>query len=633
MIIQRALLCLLLISSSASAAEPIQLTAGRVSMLFEPDNAFVRYVRVGEYKILQGVSAPVRNQFWGTVPPEVTNIRVQQTADAFQLAYDVACRQGEIDFAWQGSIAGDANGNITFTFDGAANTEFLRNRIGFCVLHGPEVAGRPCVVETVDGQKQTGHFPEFISPHQPFKNIRTVSHELAEGVWARVRMEGDTFEMEDQRNWTDASFKTYCTPLEIPYPVSVAKGAKVVQKIEISVDGLDKVPPAPSRDPDRVVVMPLISVSREDRQLLPGIGLQMSSQTKRLSDGEIERLRELHLDHLRVDITPADQTASATLRTAADQAKRLEVKLHVGLHLSTTAAGELESLADVLKEIPPPTTWLLIAADEEQVRVAREFLSRAGQKGRLGRGEDSNFTELNRQRPDPATIDVVSYGINPQIHAFDNTSIIETLEIQGDTVRSAKQFAGERPLLISPITLKKQAINEPPPAGELPANVDPRQASMFAAGWTLGSIKYLAEAGIDSATYYETVGWLGVMEAEGGSPLPQQFPSQPGQLFPIHHVLRELAPFAGGRVLPTSSGDPMTVIGLAVEKGSRRRLLLANLTAVEQWTSIRGFGLQVATRQLEANGFQPANDSAGVKLRNLLLKLPPRGIAVLDPRE
>ncbi|MBI2481076.1 MAG: hypothetical protein HYV60_21305 [Planctomycetia bacterium] len=196
MIIRRMLLCLLLISSSAFAAESIELTAGRVSMLFEPDNAFVRYVRIGEYKILQGVSAPVRNQFWGTVPPEVTNVRVQQTDDAFQLAYDVSCRQGDIDFAWHGTIAGDAKGNVTFTFDGAANSEFLRNRIGFCVLHGPEAAGRACVVETVDGQKLRDHFPAFISPHQPFKNIRTVSHELAEGVWARVRMEGDTFEME-----------------------------------------------------------------------------------------------------------------------------------------------------------------------------------------------------------------------------------------------------------------------------------------------------------------------------------------------------------------------------------------------------------------------------------------------------
>ena len=71
MIFRRALLCLLLVGSSALATEPIRLQAGRVSMLFEPDNAFVRYVRVDDHKVLQGLSAPVRDQFWGTVPPEV----------------------------------------------------------------------------------------------------------------------------------------------------------------------------------------------------------------------------------------------------------------------------------------------------------------------------------------------------------------------------------------------------------------------------------------------------------------------------------------------------------------------------------------------------------------------------------
>ncbi|MBI2481077.1 MAG: hypothetical protein HYV60_21310, partial [Planctomycetia bacterium] len=280
----------------------------------------------------------------------------------------------------------------------------------------------------------------------------------------------------------------------------IAKGTKVVQKIEISVDGLDKVPNRPRGEAVPVV----LRVTRRGNAGLPGIGLQVSGQVEQLSAAEIDRLRELQLDHLRVDLTPADPAASATLRRAADQAKQLDAELHVGLHFAKDAPAQLDSLTATLKEISPPAVWLLIAADEQQVRTTREFLSRTGQPGKLGRGEDTNFTELNRQRPDPATIDVVSFGLNPQIHAFDNTSIIETLEIQGDAVRSAKQFVGERPLLISPITLKKPAIDSPPPAGALPSNVDPRQTSRFAAAWTLGSIKYLAEAGVASTTYYET---------------------------------------------------------------------------------------------------------------------------------
>ena len=35
--------------------------------------------------------------------------------------------------------------------------------------------------------------------------------------------------------------------------------------------------------------------------------------------------------------------------------------------------------------------------------------------------------------------------------------------------------------------------------------------SLFAAAWTVGSLAGLAEAGVASITYYETVGWRGIM--------------------------------------------------------------------------------------------------------------------------
>ncbi len=632
MIVRRALLVLLLVSSSALAAEPIQLRAGRLAMVFEPDHAFLRYIRVGEHQILQGISAPVRDQFWGTVPPEVKNLGLTQTKDAFDLTFEVSCRQGEIDFRWQGRIRGSADGRLTFTFDGEAGSDFLRNRIGFCVLHGPEVAGKKCRVQTVKGETIEGQFPLFISPHQPFKSIHAITHEVAPGVSATVRMEGETFEMEDQRNWTDASYKTYCTPLEIPYPVAVTKGAKVRQKIEITVEGIATLP-QPETGVERRL---LLQVAEDgDTRPLPGIGLRVSSQTADLTESEVARLRALRLDHLRVDLNPADGEASADLRRAAQQAQQVGAKLHVALHLGEQGEQALENLAGVLKDIQPPHTWLAITATDAQVAAVRAFLAHTGQQGRLGRGEDTNFTELNRNRPDPHGIAAVSYGINPQIHAFDNTSIVETLAIQADTVQSARQFSGELPLLISPITLKKQAIDQAAPAGELPPNVDPRQTSAFAAGWTLGSIKYLSEAGADGLTYYETVGWLGVMESAAGSPLPDRFPSEPGQLFPIYHVLRELAEFDGGVVRPVTSTDPMSVVGMAVVKGEQRRVIVANLGSTVQTANLRGFGRLDGVREVgTANAPKPKGQELAVTASDgtLVLTLQPYAIVAVDGR-
>ena len=50
-------------------------------------------------------------------------------------------------------------------------------------------------------------------------------------------MEGDTFEMEDQRNWTDASYKTYVRPLALPWPYTLASGAALDQSVTLTVSG------------------------------------------------------------------------------------------------------------------------------------------------------------------------------------------------------------------------------------------------------------------------------------------------------------------------------------------------------------------------------------------------------------
>src|SRR3712207_9295379 len=58
-------------------------------------------------------------------------------------------------------------------------------------------------------------------------------------------MEGDTFEMEDQRNWTDASYKTYVRPLALPWPYTLAAGSELEQAVTVTVDAAQSArPPA-----------------------------------------------------------------------------------------------------------------------------------------------------------------------------------------------------------------------------------------------------------------------------------------------------------------------------------------------------------------------------------------------------
>ena len=80
------------------------------------------------------------------------------------------------------------------------------------------------------------------------------------------------------------------------------------------------------------------------------------------------------------------------------------------------------------------------------------------------------------------------------------------------TVETARTFSDGKPIIVSPVTLKMRAnpnatgaTPETPP-GELPPEVDVRQMSLYGAGWTLSSIKYLSESQVESITYHETTG-------------------------------------------------------------------------------------------------------------------------------
>ena len=52
-----------------------------------------------------------------------------------------------------------------------------------------------------------------------------LSVELPVGT-VTTTFEGDLFEAEDQRNWTDGSFKTYSTPLASGYPLHARPGQR-----------------------------------------------------------------------------------------------------------------------------------------------------------------------------------------------------------------------------------------------------------------------------------------------------------------------------------------------------------------------------------------------------------------------
>ena len=625
---------LILASLSATltrAVEPIPLRAGPVTMSFDAENVFLRYIRMGRHEILRGINAPVRNKNWATIAPKVSNLQVDDRGDSFDVTFDVLCQNSGIDFRWKGSISGNKFGQIEFAFDGEAHSTFKKNRIGFCVLHGPSAAGQPWSIETPDGKTSRGAFPKFISPHQPAKNLRAITHDVAPGIQARIDLLGDVFEMEDQRNWTDASFKTYCTPLEIPYPVEIPKGTKISQRVKITVAG--QLPESDTTSGDVVLTL------TKQTALLPRLGLQVSGEVPNLTDVQVERLKKLKLDHLRVNLSLTDPKSIENhkfiddLRRAAVQANALRVSLHVELNLGETPA--IKPLQHAIATLKPPVSrWLVTGGDPAHFKLVSEKLPRIAQNGGFGVTRTTNFVDLNRARPEDQAVQAIGFAINPQVHAFDNASMIETLPIHRDAVNSARGFAKSANLVIGPITLAPQlldGVDQPggPPQGRFPTHVDVRQSGQFAAAWTLGSLKFLTDAGAHSATFYETVGWKGVMDIDDVSARPDGYPSRPGELFPIYHIFKEVAGFAGGQAQRVDSSDSLAAVGIALRKPGKMRILLANLSDEEKTITLRGLsGRPVAVTIVGRD--EAAAGSQTEATPELQVTLPPYGIGSID---
>ena len=355
---------------------------------------------------------------------------------------------------------------------------------------------------------------------------------------------------------------------------------------------------------------PQFSISTTPVLSKPPIGLKFTNHSHPLSTKALERLKKLRLAYLRVDLDLADPQHREILPQAVEQSKQLGVPLHIALFLSDRGDEELSAFLHELKAAQPTVAlWLVFHrakyfGNEKWVRLACEKLAAIGPNILFASGTNANFAELNQNRPPADSSALPCYSINPQGHATDNLTLVENLGAQAATVESTQQFC-PRAVVISPITLRPQCNpyatgNEPPlAAGELPSTVDPRQMSLLGAGWTLGSLAHLATAGnLHSLTYYETTGWRGVMETESGSPLPGQFRSLPGAVFPLYHVFADIADFS--RIYPTHSSHPLQVEGMTlVDDKNRRRILIANLIGEPQEVKIKTGTCKARIRYLD----------------------------------
>ena len=552
--------------------QPVQLNAGPFTMIYE--KGFIRYISYAGSEILRIVYMALRDKNWGTYPAIIENEKIIANGNSFDIRYN--CRHDENNqtiFTWDVHFHGDETGKIIFSIKGKAIKDLLKNRAGFCVLHPiKNTAGQPISITHADGEKENSSFPLLISADNPFKNIQQLEW-INQSNKYKLEFSGDSFEMEDHRNWTDTSFKTFCTPLSIPFPVKLNAGDTVSQEIIFSaVDELQET----NKTNDGNAVSIIIDTGKKTR--LPLLGVAGSTEISLLNDSTIKRIKEINPDFYGIDIRTAEGNWTKLLHAEIQTAKTLQLPVFVCLQMTNDYEKEFSIFKNEISGEEQLIQYLLIIQEKKPVteQAVIEWIETKLQNEfpaiKTGIGTYTNFTEINRNRKKVSNIDFIGYAVHPQEHAFDHLSMVENLEAQADTVTSMRNIYPGAQAFISSLTLRRRcnpnAIDDKERFCSNEQKADPRQISLWGATWALGSLKYLSESGAFAVNCFQTAGKQGLVNERGES-------------YPIGSVLKMLLAFKNATVVKTHSSSPLICSSLLLEKEGKRYLFLANHTGKE----------------------------------------------------
>ena len=576
-----------LYGTSEREPESRTLVAGDLSLTLQDGN--LRTLRFRGHELLRAVAFLVRDKDWGTCNADIADLQIEAAGQGFSVSYKArftAPSGAHLDCTI--TIAGTEK-TVTFSADCVSDADFETARAGFVVLHPViGVAGQAVAVRHGDGRVEHAHWPDQIEPWQPFKEISAITHQVAPGISAVTEFVGDIFEMEDQRNWTDGSYKTYVRPLALPWPYRVPKDEPFSQRIVVTIEVADDA--APAVDASGAITLQLTPTKHR----FPEIGVGLRPECLVQERAALGVLQTIGAEHLIAHFDPGAGHGLSALKGYAELAERsgLKVTLEVAVPCKRPLSAEMAELAALVREAsltldtlfvcpavdrqstPPGSVWPDCPPLADVYAAARTAFPGV----RLGGGMMSYFTELNRKRVPGDLIDYVSHCTNPIVHAADDLSVMQTFEALRSVVRSTRAIYGEKPYRIGPSTIAMRqnpygsATKDNPSGGRIPmANVDPRHNGQFAAAWTLAYAATVAGAGLEVLTLSTLAGAFGLVAGEGE-------PAARGELRPLAHVLARLSALSGEAVVEVETSRPDAVVGLA----AKDRLLLANITPEAQ---------------------------------------------------
>jgi len=536
------------------------------------------------HEIVRRIFVTVRDRNWQEIAPTVWETKIDSERGAVSLH---ARHQSDlVDFEWQGTleIAPDHR-SVHFAFEGKTHRDMDVCRLGLIVLHPPEaMIGSKVTARSVQAEGSLT-IPAQLSPQpivdgvpgsitEPFSELKIERSGF--GV-LKLSFAGDLFELEDQRNWGDASFKSYCTPLRLGFPRSVKAGTRIAHKVDIRFE-----PAVLEQQPERA---PLTRSATASVVEFPKLGCEWRKDLSTRGDAIPASYRHYYidatdpagLDHLR---SLLEWSPHARIEVGVDAQDHRALPSHQ-LSLVREHISQIKRVIVFGNGTGLPSGWAM----ESWRKVIQDATSSqvpvlAGTRG--------YYVEYNRSAPLGGATQGITFPLSATVHSDEVGTIVDNAATIADMASTARQLMRLAELAVVPLALyypcAPKKANFPPP---------------LALPWLTATTIHAALSGVTSITLAHSL--IEVVLDVG-----------------CHHAafLTQLAECAGREVMPL---DPSTPSGVhAMLLGARgnvpTQVLAANLTSEVQRIAFAASAMRVCKCTDAATGAELLVDGAQIDL-------------------
>ena len=538
------------------------------------DGVNVRSIKYLNVEIVKLISFLVRDKNWKNYTPKISNQKLSFNKKFLELKFNLEYSDKYKKFITKNNYVIN-NNSITVKSEGKFLTDFEINRAGFNILLPlKNVVGEKLSILDYNNKKFKSNFPTLISPDQPFIDISEVNYSMNNIIKLNFKFEGIKFEMEDQRNWGDASYKIYSGSLLDPFPYLIKKNTNFFQQIKINFKKIKVFKKLKKPKIFYLVIQKKINFSA------PNIGIKLDSfNYKKLHKNDLNFnfiLKEFDLTDFNIDtfnFKEIDKNINLFAIFIVDHKKPVSKVISEIVNISKKITCKIPYILICpkiyLSSHQPAGKWPKVPLlSEYNKRIKSKF-----ENSKIVSGMVTNFTELNRKKP-VKDYELMSFSFTPIVHDASDHGVLETPETVDHIIKTLKKINHECDIHVGPISLgmhhnpygQKLVKNSKKTRTEM-TNQDLRHDSLFSLVWSVGMYQELSKHNIKLLTFNNLLGYHGIYE--------KNFNKRP--LYIFNKIITEFS----GKDLYLLNRDP-NFFSICVLDGNTYKVLISNKTKVTQ---------------------------------------------------